>query len=253
MPEPEVIDMGDFSLDGDTTQQPQPPAEAEPYNAPTNLKPPSIKEKQITNKQISQVLGAQSDEDIKQHQEHVIMLSRYGSSPRFGEYLLSLCIDLKVSKLKKLSLAELKELLARVRTSIANKTVSDVWSDSIIGAMDLGEKAVAMTRLGESIRINGLSECLKTDETFLDLLEELKLENQNLSYVSPYVRIVYTVLTASAKCHGMNTMLHNHKEKQKQKQKQKPVIVQEQPTTDETKIITTKKKKVNPEDHVIEM
>ena len=64
-----------------------------------------------------------------------------------------------------------------------------------------------MTRLNDTIKLKGLTEMLKEDETFLDLLEELKLNNQNLAYVSPYTRLVYTLLTSIMHVHGLNTML----------------------------------------------
>ena len=56
-------------------------------------------------------------DDVKKHQEHVLMLSRYGSSSRFGEYLKSLSFVLTPIKLRKLKLEQLEELLERVRTS----------------------------------------------------------------------------------------------------------------------------------------
>jgi hypothetical protein len=122
-------------------------------------------------------------------------------------------LDLKPGTLKKKKIGELKELLERVRTSVANKTVSDVWSDSILGAISVGESVIKMTPVGDTIYIQGLSEALKEDETFLDLLEELRLENQNLSYVSPYVRVAYTVLTTGAKVHSMNALMIKHEQK----------------------------------------
>lgn len=210
-----VIDMGDFSIDETAT----PGADAGSKTITTQA-PPALnngkmfkEDSKLVKEEFKKTITHKTPEGIKEHQEHVLMLSRYGSSERFGNYLKGLAFDLKHTALRKKTLPDLQELLERVRTSVANKTVSDVWSDSLLGGLSLGENVITMTKLGETIRIHGLSESLKDDETFMDLLEEMRLENQNLSYVSPYVRIVYSILTAGARVHGMNTLMAKHKAK----------------------------------------
>jgi len=79
----------------------------------------------LIQKEIVKTMKGDVD-NVKVHQEHCLMLSRYGSSPRFGEYLKSLSFVLTPVKLRKLKLEQLEELLERVRTSVANKTVSDI-------------------------------------------------------------------------------------------------------------------------------
>lgn len=219
----EVIDMGDFSL-SDAKQ-------AQQVKQPTPMpKMPNI----TLPKQIPMAKPKPTEEDIKQHQEHVLMLSRYGTSPRFGEYLKGLTFNLDMTHLRKMNLQELNETLERVRTSIANKTVSDVWSESVLGAMNVGETVVNMSVLSEYIRINGLCEALQEDDSFLDLLEELKLENQNLAYVSPYVRIAYVILSVGAKVHGMNSLMVKRQARVEAKQGQEAakVITTKQDNTD---------------------
>ena len=98
--------------------------------------------------------------------------------------------------MRKLKLEQLEELLERVRTSVANKTVSDIWTNSITSGLGVVENLCTLTRLNDTIKLKGLTEMLKEDESFLDLLEELKLHNQNLAYVSPYTRLAYTLLTS---------------------------------------------------------
>lgn len=215
---PEVIDMGNFSI-SETTAQNTPSAQsnAPPFPRPNAKGPPMQTLKQekndvkIVTKHFQDVANEKTPDLIKEHQEHVLMLSRYGSSQRFGPYLKSMALDLKVATLKKKKIDELKELLERVRTTVANKTVSDVWSDTILGGLTMTENVVKMAQL--PIKLDGLSQSLQSDETFLDLLEELRLENQNLSYVSPYVRISYMILTTGARVHAMNSMLDRHKQK----------------------------------------
>ena len=129
-------------------------------------------------------------------------------------------------------------MLDRVRTSIANKTVSDIWTNSIMTVIGAIENVCSMTRLNDTIKLKGLSEVLSTDEGFLDLLEELKLNNQNLAYVSPYTRLTYILLTSIARVHGINTMMDN-----RQAKKNTNTSPVEQPKQEDKVTITTKQTK----------
>ena len=199
MAELEEIDLGDFKLD----DEPAPVPVKEQRQNPVIAKLTKAEIKNITSK------PEPTSGDIEKHQEHVLMLSRYGAHERFSEYLGKLAFELKPSALKKKSLDELKELLQRVRTSVSNKNVSDVFTELSFGAIQAAETIVTVSRLGETVRLKGITDVLKEDETFLDLLSMIELENQNLSYVSPYVRMIYTVATAGMKVHGINQMMHN--------------------------------------------
>ena len=199
-------------------------------------------EANLVQKEIVKTMKGDVD-NVKVHQEYCLMLSRYGSSPRFGEYLKSLSFVLTPIKLRKLKLEQLEELLERVRTSVANKTVSDIWSNSITSGLGMIENVCTMTRLNDTIKLKGLTELLREDETFLDLLEELKLNNQNLAYVSPYTRLAYTLLSSIFHVHGLNTMLDKRKAKPQNTVElpvQQPV---EQPVDQEKKISTKNKMK----------
>jgi hypothetical protein len=90
---------------------------------------------------------------------------------------------------------------------VANRTISDIWTNSITAGLSMAENLCTQTRLNDTIKLKGLTEMLKDDEAFLDLLEELKLNNQNLAYVSPYTRLAYTLLTSVMTVHGINSML----------------------------------------------
>lgn len=155
--------------------------------------------------------GTISHSGIKEHQELVLMLSRYGTSKRFGSYLKELNFNLSMSKLKKMSVPALQDTLIRVRTSVANKNSTSIWENSINSGIDITEKIVTATPLGNHIYLEGLGEALKEDETWLDLLEELQLEYQNLTYVSPQVRLTYCLLTVGAQVHFLNKIKHKIK------------------------------------------
>jgi len=233
MAELEEIDLGDFKLE-------QPMSEPVPVKEqrqnPVIAKLTKAEIKNITSK------PEPTSGDIEKHQEHVLMLSRYGAHERFSEYLGKLAFELKPSALKKKSLNELEELLQRVRTSVSNKNVSDIFAELSFGAIQAAETLISVSRLGETVRLKGITDVLKDDETFLDLLSLIELENQNLSYVSPYVRMMYTVSTAAMKVHAINQMMHNANNPKIQ---DKPTV---QPTVQPTAPITkpTEEKQTKP-------
>jgi hypothetical protein len=134
------------------------------------------------------------------------MLSRYGTSKLFGEFLKSLTFNLRMTKLNKMSVHELQDTLIRVRTSIANNNQNSIWEASINGGLNVSEKIVANSKLGQYLHIEGLTEFLQEDECWQDLIEEISLEYQDLGYVSPQVRLAYTILSTGAQVHALNTV-----------------------------------------------
>ena len=205
----QTFDMGEFSLD------------SAPSNSKTNMPAAftGLGTKEGGDEQMNKIVAKQtfkevlkttqkkSEEEVKEHQELVIMLSRYGQSKRFAEYLKSMGFQLTVSQLKPLGNDELKELLQRVKTSIDNKNVSNFWEELVFGVIQTGEVVTINTTLSQRLKIAGLTDALRGDDTFLDLIEQVELENQNLVYTSPYVRLVYSVATAAMKCHSINSMM----------------------------------------------
>jgi hypothetical protein len=203
----EEFDMGEFSLDTEPKKNPNEPKFL--ASQKEDLKDRDISKKMIRKemKEVVKIIDKPSQEKLQDHQSKVIMLSRYGTSKRFGEYLKSMGFNLAVSHLKKLDTEELDEMLVRVKTSIDNKNISDFWGDLAFGLIQTGEVLTVSTSLGKRLKIQGLTDVLKGDEVFLDLLEQIELENQNLVYTSPYIRLVYAVATSAMKVHSVNTMM----------------------------------------------
>jgi hypothetical protein len=146
-------------------------------------------------------------EEQKEKQEYILLLSRYGQSKRFAEYLNSLKFNLSVSTLKKMDIGELKAELERVRCSINNKSVSEFWTEMVLGILQTGEMIVVNTKLNKKFKISGLTEALKQDNEFMDLLEQIELENTQFSITNPYVRLGYTIISAAMKTSAVNTLL----------------------------------------------
>lgn len=255
----ETIDCGgNFNLNDNNAVKPPP---EEPMVKRINTKK---QDGNFVQKILKPTKKPDTDPDsVKKHQELTLMLSRYGTSPRFGSYLKSLTFELTPAKLKKLTVDKLEDMLERVRVSVANKTVSDIWTSSIMAGVAMVENVCANTKLNDKIKLRGLSEALSEDENFLDLLEELKLNNQNLSYVSPYTRLTYTLLTSVMRVHGLNTMLDKRNKKNVNVTKHKMEVGAPPPPeasskhdhddTSKVKNISTKKRRVPPDQVIYEL
>ena len=159
------------------------------------------------------VRGAEiADDDRAEHQKLVIALSRYGQSKRFAEYLKSMQFNLNVGHLRKQSLASLKDTLDRVRITAQNRSINNLFEDSIFGALQFGEIAcVNSAMLNKRVRLAGLTQCLRSDETFLDCVEAISLDHGMLTHAGPEMRMVYAVISAMSKVHGINTFVLKRK------------------------------------------
>jgi len=115
--------------------------------------------------------------------------------------------NLSVTHLKSCEIDELEEIHKRVKISIDNKNVSNFWESLALGSIQTSEAIVVNTKLGQKVKIQGLTELLRNDSTFLDLLEQIELENQNITHTSPYVRLVYAVVSSAMKIHSVNSLL----------------------------------------------
>ncbi len=201
----EILDLNDtgFSLDGDDNSTTATSQFVEHGKLPKGDK----KVRREIDKMVESSSKKKDPEEVKKHQELVIMLSRYGQSRRFSEFLKSMNFTLTVTQLKKMDLDELEELHTRVKTAIDNKNTSNFWEEMVFSMVQTGEIVCVKTSLGQKVKIQGITEMLRSDETFLDLIEQIELENQNIAYTSPYVRLIYSVVSSAMKCHGINSML----------------------------------------------
>ena len=153
-----------------------------------------------------------ADDDRVEHQRLVITLSRYGQSKRFAEYLRSLDFNLSVSHLRRQSLADLQDTLERVRISAQNRSINNLLEDTVFGAVSFGEIVVSNSALGEKLYIKGLTQALRADETFLDCIEALSLDYGALTHAGPELRMVYSVISAVGKVHGVNAFMKRRAE-----------------------------------------
>jgi hypothetical protein len=186
-----------------------------------------------------------SKEEIDEHQKLILHINRYSSSKRFASYLKSLGFDLSTAKIKAMNKTELEELLGRIQTSLSNKTSSNFWYEMSLGMIETSEKIVVHSPLGEKVRINGLTEALKSNEDYADLIEMIELEYASFSTIRPELRIVYTILTTALKLHSINSFLDKRKEMLEKQQQEVPSHPVETDTQPDTKLNINEKEEVN--------
>ena len=78
-----------------------------------------------------------------------------------------------------------------------NKGSSDFFETAVLAVAQGCE--VAVTKSSIPIEAHGWSEMLKKDESFMDILTLLELSN-NLTYGSPYMLLIYSLLGSLEKC-----------------------------------------------------
>ena len=232
-----VIDMGEFSLDTGDSKNTHPKPPRDPFqktgseNTPKGSSPSDNHFVKQAFKETTKIAKRKTDEEVKTHQELVLILSRYGQSKRFSEHLKSMSFNLSVTHLKSCEIDELEEIHKRVKISIDNKNVSNFWEEMCLSSIQTGEAICVNTKLGQKVKIQGLTELLRNDETFLDLIEQIELENQNITHTSPYVRLVYAVVSSAMKVHSVNSMLSKRMAiiQQSQEPTQDPQPVSQEP------------------------
>ena len=84
--------------------------------------------------------------------------------------------------------------------------------------MQVGEKVITASSLGQKFKIKGLSQILSTDESFLDLVELFTLENQDLTYARPEIRLAYSIFLGASKAHMINTCIEKAQKQAEQRQ-----------------------------------
>ena len=100
-----------------------------------------------------------------------------------------------------------------MRITAQNRSINNLFEDSIFGALQFGEIAcVNSAVLNKRVRLAGLTQALRADETFLDCVEAISLDYGMLTHAGPEMRMVYAVVSAMSKVHGINTFVEKRKQ-----------------------------------------
>ena len=148
-------------------------------------------------------------EQQKTHQILCMKLARFGTSPRWSSYLKAQGFELhSMSKLRKLEIDELEELLTRATTACMNRGHDDFFVRSFLTGVGVVETAVRNSPLKDKIFLDGLREVCAKDDVLLDALSIYEITH-NVTAGSPLLMVLYTAFSCCAKTHALNTFLRH--------------------------------------------
>ncbi len=143
-------------------------------------------EKKKTKKKVS--IPPPTEEEAEAKQKLLMILTHYGTSPRLGAYLKKMGFkNLNSTIVQKKSVAELEELVARVRFCSNNKT-NDASQDALIKTVMKGTESLTTLASRGRVDISGTTERCFADEDWLDMLEQIKIEYLSFAQMSLPVR-----------------------------------------------------------------
>ena len=147
-------------------------------------------------------INYKQEDDVEGKRKRLNIISRYKNSQRFGAWLKKQGFNMSPKNLEDLSIDELETMINDIRFCIATKNTNSMYETGATKGI-----LVAETLLRPVYKIDGLSEVLSKDPTYLDLVEEILLENQNQIYVKPQYRLLYCVLSSAYIVHTQHVML----------------------------------------------
>ena len=133
-----------------------------------------------------------SPEDIAKHEGLVLKITRYGTSPRFGDYLKK--TGLHFDNLRMKTIDELDEMLARIKVAMSNKSPSGMVNHLVfMGTGTVEGVTTSIPSIKAKCDLTGFNKALQEDDSFKDLLEELSLEYGMVSALSPEKRLLWAL------------------------------------------------------------
>jgi len=167
---------------------------------------PKSKPKSRSSKKASKPADIEIDDEAKAEAETkqtlVMTVLRYQESTRFTEYLKKQGLITKAEKLNKMDIAELKEILVRVRFCLGNRGAGNMIDEFVKMGMSGAE---ALISLKTKYKITGMTEMCFSDEEFLDCYELCKLEYLSFGYIRPELRLMLSTFRIATACHVLNT------------------------------------------------
>ena len=155
-------------------------------------------------------------EDTATHQGLCCQLCRFHTSDRFGPYLTTLGFKLTPTSLRQLDIEQLQDLKQRVVTSCMNRGSSSFMSGAVFGVTQAAETICSRTKLGEHLYLQGLTESLRRDETFVDMVTLWDLTT-DVAKGSPSLLLLYAMMSNIGKVHSVNKFLKMRQEMTAQK------------------------------------
>lgn len=139
------------------------------------------------------------DVDSKEKQTLIMTIRKYQDNQRFKKFVTKdLGVNDTYGTLNKKSISTLKDILERIRVNLDNRNV-----DKMLDAMAKNGSVVYEKVLSSWYDIDGFTDNLFSQESFLDCLEKVKIET-NLPRIPPSVQMGYIVLQTTLLTHELN-------------------------------------------------
>lgn len=149
---------------------------------------------------------AQQEEDTDQKHELIVQIHRYLADDRFGPYLRELGFAQTTATLQKKTVDALKDELAKIKIAIGSKNGGQFVRSAVLGGIKTLEP------ISQHVyNVVGLSDALSNDDNFLDTLREVELENQNVAYVNPKIRLAGIVAAKAMAVNRVHSLFKNKK------------------------------------------
>ena len=169
-----------------------------------------------TRKRASENVVYEDAEDTATHQGLCCQLCRFHTNDRFGPYLTTLGFKLTPTSLRQQDIEQLQDLKQRVVTSCMNRGSSSFLSGAVFGVTQAAETICSRTKLGEHLYLQGLTESLRRDETFVDMVTLWDLTT-DVAKGSPSLLLLYAMMSNIGKVHSVNKFLKMRQEMTAQK------------------------------------
>lgn len=168
------------------------PKKSEPENEEEETEQPKKTKKKVT-------IPKATEEEAEAKEKLLMILQRYSSSPRLGPMLKKeFKPSLTSSKITRMSIPELEELVTRVRTRCNNKSNTQGQDKMIKLAMQTSENVITGATKGK-LDVIGTTEMCFADEEWLDMLEQIKIEYLSFAQMSLPLRFTFATASISYK------------------------------------------------------
>jgi hypothetical protein len=170
----------------ETDEQPQPTKE--------ELKPQNTPEVEESE--------SEDEEDEEENEKLRILILRYKSSSRFSAFLKE--CKIKFDGIEDMNNAQLNILLNKIKINLNNKTSGNITNSLIIAGIEKGEMLLTTMNICD---LSGLSEELKSNDVFLDSLEEVIIEsNLSFQFKDPKKKLAYELFKTAYMVNTMNKL-----------------------------------------------
>ena len=186
----QIIEVeGDFSL-GPTSkaEAAAPPAAAPPANpvaasaasaaraTARDMARAMARGPRLERRRAPAVTESMTSEERAKWQTLVMTLRRYSASKTFGPLLASYNFDLSMTAMKQMTVPQLEDVLDRARICCQNSTMTGMFGEAAISCVGLVEQGVTRSPLGKRLLLQGLTESVRNDSSFMTALEQCSID-----------------------------------------------------------------------------